>query len=76
MKYKKEIKQLWREVIFGDDSKWFTEKEIDEILDSELPTELLQELTDEIEAGVRDGHTVDEQLKFVKTVFEQIKKKL
>ena len=74
MKHEKEIDELLRSVFYED---WMSEEEYIEVETEILATtkKTKQDLSDDIEVGIENGYTVEQQMKLTKMLMGMLKKK-
>ncbi len=71
MKHEKEINQLLKDLFYDE---WMSDLDYNNLIDEvmkELKTSK-QQLSDDIETGIENGHSVETQFKLVKTMLRMI----
>lgn len=72
MKHEAEIDKLLQELVYDKNSEMEYEEFIDIVFKSTGITK--QKLSDNIEEGIKNGYSVEEQIKVIKSILKQIYK--
>jgi len=69
IEYKKEIDLVLRGLFFED---WMDEEDYNELIQTAISEGLIsyQKLSDDIKIGIKNGYSVEEQIKIVERVFK------